>query len=399
MKKIFIHIGIPKTGTTSIQHSLYSNREILFNNGYLYPKSLPENHSLPLFFFFQNIEKLKNNKYQLQKIKDNSNPDYETIINSFLNELNESKDVPNIIISGEAILTLKEQHLKIMQLFFKDVLPSHQIRIICFVRNPVDFMKSLTQQRVRVGKAKVTIEKNLLKKRINPFIKVFGQENVSIHKYEDAVNSDFGIIGYFLKAIDFPEESINNFNPVFQNTSISYQAYEIINFITEQYKCLYEAKNSIEKNCGNLPFALIKGTNFYLNREEQKFILRIFKNDLKWLKKKLNVEYKEYKTDINSAFVLKYDRHFEVEFIEAFKKVTRPIQYLAFLFVMYKKETIVNKEHFITFNNIYKYLNNEYPELYDKTRSNYKNVKDCFMKYQKKMNSKYPNLTFTRFFH
>jgi len=35
---IYLHIGSPKTGTTTIQSGLVDNRDVLFRNGYLYPK-------------------------------------------------------------------------------------------------------------------------------------------------------------------------------------------------------------------------------------------------------------------------------------------------------------------------------------------------------------------------
>ena len=36
-KTIYLHIGVSKTGTTSIQRFLYKNRELLKDKGILYP--------------------------------------------------------------------------------------------------------------------------------------------------------------------------------------------------------------------------------------------------------------------------------------------------------------------------------------------------------------------------
>ncbi|EPN6869281.1 hypothetical protein ACT2V5_001117 [Campylobacter coli] len=36
----YVHIGIAKTGTTSIQDFLTQNYDLLINQGFLYPKSL-----------------------------------------------------------------------------------------------------------------------------------------------------------------------------------------------------------------------------------------------------------------------------------------------------------------------------------------------------------------------
>jgi len=48
-KKLILHIGCEKTGTTSIQHALQQNRNRLINQGFLYPESLGKKaHHLPV---------------------------------------------------------------------------------------------------------------------------------------------------------------------------------------------------------------------------------------------------------------------------------------------------------------------------------------------------------------
>ena len=42
MKILYLHIGMPKTGTSSIQDTLFANRENLRKYGIYYPDILPQ---------------------------------------------------------------------------------------------------------------------------------------------------------------------------------------------------------------------------------------------------------------------------------------------------------------------------------------------------------------------
>jgi hypothetical protein len=58
IKKIFVHIGVHKTGSTSIQQMLGRNREILIKHGFLYPVFKARsanifNHSVPFVSMFK----------------------------------------------------------------------------------------------------------------------------------------------------------------------------------------------------------------------------------------------------------------------------------------------------------------------------------------------------------
>jgi hypothetical protein len=54
ISEIFLHIGLHKTATTSIQKTLFlkKNSKLLEAHGYFYPKHWPDNHSIPLYSIF-----------------------------------------------------------------------------------------------------------------------------------------------------------------------------------------------------------------------------------------------------------------------------------------------------------------------------------------------------------
>ena len=56
ISEIFLHVGLPKTGTSSIQDTLFlkKNSTFLEDNDYLYPKHWPANHSMTILNNFKN---------------------------------------------------------------------------------------------------------------------------------------------------------------------------------------------------------------------------------------------------------------------------------------------------------------------------------------------------------
>ena len=54
ISEIFLHVGLHKTASSSIQDTLFSkkNSKFLEENDYLYPKHWPANHSIPLYSNF-----------------------------------------------------------------------------------------------------------------------------------------------------------------------------------------------------------------------------------------------------------------------------------------------------------------------------------------------------------
>jgi len=75
ISEIFLHVGLHKTATSSIQKTLFlkENSKLLEDNDYLYPKHWPINHSIPIFSIFADSpEKFHINikkGYSIQEIK------------------------------------------------------------------------------------------------------------------------------------------------------------------------------------------------------------------------------------------------------------------------------------------------------------------------------------------
>ncbi|EAK0633421.1 hypothetical protein AT760_06920, partial [Campylobacter jejuni] len=92
----YLHIGMPKTGTTSIQTFLTKNKFLLLKQNYLYPESILEwgHQHITLVWI---IKSLKLNKKLLFLKKE-----YKQILINFRKELQENKN-KNVILSTEGL--------------------------------------------------------------------------------------------------------------------------------------------------------------------------------------------------------------------------------------------------------------------------------------------------------
>ena len=207
--KFIIHVGLHKTGSTSIQNFCGQNKIWLESNGIYYPSFEDKvwfNHSIPLSLVFRNNHGIKN--HSVVSVFD-SNDNRVVAANQFLkyfkNEIKQQQSAKNsILLSGEDISIFELDELNI----FKEFLFScgaTEIEIILFVRHPIDFVMSGAQELVRAGLFQLgdamrigNLQQSQLK--IQKLQKVFGKENIKVHNYNLAINGN-GIIDYFLSLL------------------------------------------------------------------------------------------------------------------------------------------------------------------------------------------------------
>ena len=133
MKKLYVHIGMAKTGTSAIQSFLHINRAELLKLGVLYPLSgqFPDHSHHELAFAFSP-----------DGYRDDPNRDLNKILNSLSKEIEDSS-CSTVILSSECFPLIAEDERFIE--FFK----GYEIRMIAFVRDPGDYIESWYRQWVK----------------------------------------------------------------------------------------------------------------------------------------------------------------------------------------------------------------------------------------------------------
>jgi hypothetical protein len=132
---LILHIGSPKTGTSSIQKALINNKELLNEYGYHYLECLRWHDGAHHELAFS--------------IRDKSYGELSFCLEDSLNKIEtevKETEIDNIIISSEILFydTEKdiESFIKLKKLF-------RSITLVCYLREPFDYLESLYKQMIK----------------------------------------------------------------------------------------------------------------------------------------------------------------------------------------------------------------------------------------------------------
>ena len=192
MRQVILHVGMHKTGTSSIQDSIYN----IDSDGFRTVGFAEKNHSIPMYTIFSenrlNYHIWKNKGYNDNQIIEKK-VEYENILEEKIRD----ESVDCFLLSGEDMSGLTESEQISLCEFFKE--RSFKVRVIYVVRDPISFAASANQQRAKGGAKSLVKINPIYKRRISGFLKGCGHENISIFKYEHLVQG--GLIKAFSEII------------------------------------------------------------------------------------------------------------------------------------------------------------------------------------------------------
>lgn len=208
MKTLYIHIGTPKTGTTSIQNFCGLNREKLKEQGVLYPI---------MNYHYERKSVNRNGYFLTGTIKENGTRNKEKEKQVFNNELQYIvdcfKDYDTILLSDESIWWATSTRRKGLWKDLKKHSEQHnyQIKVIVYLRRQDQFMMSRYNQKLKTdfiastqsfdeyfadmnGRFKCVMD---YRERIDNIAKSISKENVIVKRfdrnyfYNGDLNQDF----------------------------------------------------------------------------------------------------------------------------------------------------------------------------------------------------------------
>jgi hypothetical protein len=312
IKKVYLHIGLNKTATTSIQESLGQSVTVLKDEGYLYPLFNDIlNQSMCHCYHFTNYckahpEKAVQNLQHGSKAADFAQTNKIKFVNSLSNQLADFS-CNKMIISAEDLITLNvEEIINLKSLLNCFTANDCEVEVIIFVRHPVTYAQSSIQQGVKTGYntiqsrtiGLVNLLKDFQSKVIKNYSECFGISSIKVVRFEDAIQHPFGPLGKFLTIIGFPEEKFGLFPQLNINESISFEAAIILSAINGHFpKVINKQWNSERKVLLLSKIILLPGQKFSLPFANQLQIWNASQNDMDWLIENFDLEPYEFSPD------------------------------------------------------------------------------------------------------
>lgn len=264
MKTIYLHIGQHKTGSTSIQHFCYKNKNKLAEFGYNYLGKEKNHHKFCDLLFQRNIEKL-----------------------SQLQTLLEENYHNNIILSSEKFCIYDNVSKKYLYSFFKEF----NVNVIVYIRKQNLLIESIYIQMLKEKKIKVPIQDYISNRKfkrlvyskfLSDWCSIFGRRNVQVICYDNVKTK---LLKNFLAQIGISsKDGASNFSfNLEKNTKPS--IIELKNlFATQQIKDF----NIYERDDDNSNNILKSNSRAYnlLAQKELEELMKQFEEDNKRVAKK-----------------------------------------------------------------------------------------------------------------
>jgi hypothetical protein len=129
--RLTLHVGLPKTATTTIQHVLEGAKPLLAGQGVVYPLTTAGHLGL------------------VRQVQSGREADAARTIDAMAEE---ARGAGHMLLSCEHMSLMPERAVVRLKEMFEAGLPGlREVRVLAFVREPVGFATSLCQQRLKAG--------------------------------------------------------------------------------------------------------------------------------------------------------------------------------------------------------------------------------------------------------
>jgi hypothetical protein len=234
MKNVILHIGMHKTGTTSLQQSLRG----FSGSGVRYVDLGPANHSIPVRAAF-----VQRTDAAMLRILNLRNPgELAALRRHTLARLEQELSLPGFdrfLISGEGIALLPPASVAAL----RDLLLKYvgNVQVCAYVREPLGFSASALQEHVKGGHTVDKVPQPRYRSKFAKFIDVFGVDHFSARVFAKERLLDGSVVADFCNLWGIPFDPRNE---VRRNESLSEEAMKLLHLFNRSHPALHERTTS-----------------------------------------------------------------------------------------------------------------------------------------------------------
>ncbi len=283
-RKAFVHIGMPKTGSSAVQAAMAEARDQLAAIGLLYPGNETDHVLLVPAFHQDGADHFYFN------FRGETPEQYIPRTERLLDEIKVSsaqQPSADILISSEYLHDLNKESLQRLDRFFSDY--GLEMVAVCFVRHPVDAAQSQTQQNVKQGAGRLADLHarpmwHSARDTLQAPLEVLGKDRLIVLDYASA--RQVGTERFLLSAIGY-EHAASLIKPAQINESLSMAAV----YLCDAHNELSAIHPEITHKRGYL-FS-IGGSKYRLPKDAVDVVRREGSDELRWLSDNFGIELQE----------------------------------------------------------------------------------------------------------
>jgi hypothetical protein len=284
-RRIIVHIGLDKTGSSSLQHTLFRT-EI---PGVTYIRLGAANPSHPILLIFE--PDFTKQAEQTKNVTGGTvTEERRALMAKHLNDRLGAVPADSVaVISAESIPTMSVEGMEAL----KNCLAGYfdQIDVIGYVRPPVSYVQSRFQHGVRTGRKKNFDVGFGYKDRLTSIDSVFGKDNVTLIKFDRSELLEGDIVKDFVKRAG---STISSKEIVTANESMSLEAMAVL-FLCNIYGHKVTPKRHrllLENELGDMGSHKLKFSAKFLAP-----VLENRRDDIEWVEKRLGVPFLDTTAD------------------------------------------------------------------------------------------------------
>lgn len=281
-KKVILHIGMHKTGTTAIQKALDGQTV----DGFGYAELSHANHSVPLMTIFQQAP-----YYYWERVGVTGQhiTSRKRTFTSLLEAELDRGDIDTLVLSGEDIGWLLEREKSAMVDFFEE--RGHSLRVICLTRHPAEFAKSALQQRIQGGLRDVTEIHPQYVDRLSFFLGRLGRERLTVIDYTSLCESCGDVVTGFISLADLPFKTVESarYNRALSAdaTRIIFRLNQLTRELSPQYFQLLERLIPTLREC----FPVLEADSGSQWKPAEQLLPASLTEDLDFLEREFGIDY------------------------------------------------------------------------------------------------------------